>query len=116
MVFFSLEAMYKVLEPRPSISFPSANIWSVCVHPKLCFFALEANWGKVLTLDQLQRKGFALANRCFLCQEVEERANHLLLHCAITRVLWDFLFSLFGIPWVNLISEGIPLCGGRDLL
>ena len=92
---FSLEAMYKVLEARPSFSCPLANIWSVLVQPKLCFFAWEATWGKILTLDQLQRRGFALANRCFLCQEVEETANHLLLPYAVTRVLWDLLFFIW---------------------
>ena len=34
---------------------------------KVAFFAWEASWGKVLTLDQLQRRGHSLANRCFLC-------------------------------------------------
>ena len=35
-------------------------------------FVWEVSWGKALTLDQIQKKGWALGNRCFLCQVCEE--------------------------------------------
>ena len=64
------------------------------------FFAWEASWGKVLTQDQLKRRGWILANRCFLCCAEEETINHILVHCPKARVLWDLVFSLFGVNWV----------------
>ena len=36
--------------------------------------------GKVLTLDQLKRRGWNLANRCFLCCAEEKMINHILIH------------------------------------
>ncbi|RVW35945.1 hypothetical protein CK203_090578 [Vitis vinifera] len=68
--------------------------------PKISFFAWEAMWGKALTLDLVQKRGWALANRCFMCLEKEETINHLFLHCSRTRALWDLLFALFGVSWV----------------
>ena len=32
---------------------------------EVSFFAWEASWGKVLTLDQLQRRGWFVMNQCF---------------------------------------------------
>ena len=65
--------------------------------PKVAFFAWEASWGKVLILDQLQKMGHSLENRCFLCLSEVETVDHLLLHCAKTRVLWNLLFFLFDV-------------------
>ena len=52
----------------------------------------------MLMLDQLKRRGRALANRCFLCEEYEETINHLLVHYKKARMLWDLLsFKLFSL-------------------
>ena len=58
----------------------------------------------MLTVDQLKRRGRALANRCFLCEEDEEDINHLLLHCKKARMLWDLFLSIVGASWVFLNS------------
>ena len=68
--------------------------------PKVAFFAWEATKGKILTLEQLQRRGYSLANKCFLCHSEVKTVDHLLLHCVKTRALWNLLFSLFGVAWV----------------
>ena len=68
---FSVKSLYRALQPVSLASFPSKIIWNSRVQPKLSFFAWEASWGRVLTLDRFQKKGWALANRCFLCQMCE---------------------------------------------
>ena len=93
---FSVKLFYKVLFGSNSIVFPHQLIWSNWVPTKMSFFAWEASWGKVLTLDQIKKRGRALANRCFLCGKDEETIDHLLLHCPVARLLWDLLLAIFG--------------------
>ena len=59
---FSVKLFYKVLFGSNSIVFPHQLIWSNWVPTKMSFFAWEAFWGKVLTLDQIKKRGRALAN------------------------------------------------------
>ena len=101
---FSVKLLYSILEPGGSSLFPCGSIWRANVPPKVAFFAWEASWGKILTLEQLQRRGYSLANRCFLCLSEVETVDHLLLHCVKTRALWNLLFSCgLGSLW---FSEG----------
>ena len=84
---FSIKSLYKALEPCSTISFPSNIIWKSCVQPKVSFLGWEATWGRALTLDQIQKRGWLLANRCYLRQMHEESVDHILLHCDKTRTL-----------------------------
>ena len=108
---FSIKSLYKALEPSSTISFPSNIVWKSCVQPKVSFFGWEATWGKTLTLDQIQKRGWLLGNRCYLCQMHEESIDHILLHCAKTRTLWELFFTLFGVQWVLPASFRATLLG-----
>ncbi|RVW39620.1 hypothetical protein CK203_090620 [Vitis vinifera] len=59
---FSVRSLYSMMEPGGLSMFPSERIWRARVPPKVAFFAWEASWGKVLTQEQLQRRGFSLTN------------------------------------------------------
>ena len=97
---FTVKSLYKSLAHSCAISFPSNIIWSPYVPTNVSFFAWEASWEKVLTQDQLKRRGWILANICCLCCVEEETINHILVHCFKTKILWDLVFSLFGVNWV----------------
>ena len=102
---FSVKSLYNTLEPSCVVPFPWSIIWSPCVPTNVGFFAWEASWEKVLTLDQLKRRGWNLANRCFLCCVEEEMINHILIHCSKARVLWELVFTLFGVNLVLPLSD-----------
>ena len=72
--------MYKGYDLCPAHDFPHRLIWNSVVPTKMGIFSWEAAWGKILTLDNLKRRGMAFANRCFLCEEDEETIDHLLIH------------------------------------
>ena len=54
--------------------------------------------GKVLMLDYLKKRGWALANRCFFWEEEEENIDHILLHCPMVR---GHHFCSLGVDWVR---------------
>ena len=97
---FSVKNMYKGYDVSPALDFPHRLVWNPVAPPKTGVFAWEAAWGKVLTLDQLKRRGMTFANRCFMCEEEEETIDHLLIHCKIAKMLWDLFLLIVGISWV----------------
>ena len=102
---FSTKSLCKALASGSSVLFPMKNIWKSCVQPKVSFFTWEASWGKVLTLDQVKKRGWALANRCSFCQVEEESIDHLLLHCEKTSIVGDAFhpfWSVLGVPIIDL--------------
>ncbi|KAJ9700572.1 hypothetical protein PVL29_006059 [Vitis rotundifolia] len=57
------------------------------------------------------RRGWSMVNRCILCKENEESADHILIHCGKARELWTLLLYMLGVLWVfsasvrNLLLE-----------
>ncbi|KAL6319792.1 hypothetical protein AAG906_036851 [Vitis piasezkii] len=106
---FEVKEAYELLISHSTLLFPKKGIWVENVPSKLAFFAWEATWGRVLTLDRLQKRGWQLPNRCYLCGIDEENVNHLLIHCTVASVLWGIVLGLFGAQWVfpETVKEAI---------
>ncbi|KAJ9682385.1 hypothetical protein PVL29_018325 [Vitis rotundifolia] len=84
---FRVKDAFRLLDAPNDTAFPVKCIWVDKVPTKVAFFAWEASWGKILTLDRLQKRGWQLANYCFLCGCIEENVNHILVHCTVVRTL-----------------------------
>ncbi|XP_038688389.1 uncharacterized protein LOC119987530 [Tripterygium wilfordii] len=52
-------------------------------------------------MDNLQRRGISLVNRCCLCKAGLESISHLLLHCEWSSKIWANILRLLGISWVT---------------
>ena len=59
---FTVKAMYKSFDTSPAVEFPHRLVWNLAVPQIIGVFAWEASWGKVLTIDQLKRRGLTLVN------------------------------------------------------
>ncbi|RVW21264.1 hypothetical protein CK203_108104 [Vitis vinifera] len=97
---FGVKDAYGLLTSHSTSLFPKKGIWVENVPSKLAFFAWEATWGRILTIDRLQKRGWQIPNQCYLCGSDEENVNHLLIHCTVASVLWGMVLSLFGAQWV----------------
>ncbi|WMV55300.1 hypothetical protein MTR67_048685, partial [Solanum verrucosum] len=63
-----------------------------------CWLALK---NACSTQDNLSKRRFQLANRCYLCNCSSETANHMFIHCLVATDLWFMFLSLFGLQWVK---------------
>ena len=97
---FQVRSYYQALSGKDGVVFPWKCIWRPRVPPRVTIFIWTAALGKILTLDNLQRRNIILVNWCCFCREDGETIDHLFLHCRVARELWDNVLSLFGMDWV----------------
>jgi hypothetical protein len=114
---FEVRSYYRVLSSHGPISFPWKGIWRTKAPPRVAFFAWTAARGKILTIDNLCRRGMIVVNRCYLCKSDGESVDHLLLHCEVANALWNAILSRLGLCWVmpNSVRELLACwcSGGR---
>ena len=101
---FLVKSFYSSLVGCYLKGFPISMVWNPWMSMRVSFFAWEAVWEKILTLDLLRMRGWSLPNRCYWCKGQVEWTNHILLHCPKAIVLWHLIFAIFGVQWVMLFS------------
>ena len=97
---YTVKANVALLVDNSRRTTPRNMLWNNHMPPKVCFFAWEAWWGKVLTMMHLKKRGFQIASRCPLCGEADEELNHLLIHCPSVWRLWEGFISIPSYSWV----------------
>jgi hypothetical protein len=84
---FDSRSFYAALNNRLGVVFPWKCVWQVKAPPRVAFFMWSAAWGKILTCDNLMRRGYTMAGWCCMCQCDEETVDHLLIHCSSIQPL-----------------------------
>ena len=85
-----------------------SKVWITNLIPKINFFWWTTQHGKILTLDNLKRRGFYITNNCCLCNEKEESISHVFLECQYALGIWTKVWERFclwrigAIPFINL--------------
>jgi hypothetical protein len=82
----------------------------------VAFFVWTTALGKILTHDNLRRRGIAVVEWCVMCKKHGESVDHLLLHCDVARVVWSSFYNLFGVEWAMPSSVLDLLSGWSTLL
>ena len=98
---FDIRSYYKTLRGSSLNIFPWKGIWGVKVPRWVSFFVWIAAWEKILTSDNLRRRGFSIVDWCCMCRYSGETVDHLLIHCEKVNQLRCFVLRSFGISWVS---------------
>jgi len=89
----------KIIDARlnlPNTEKTWKEIWENPHWMKVKLFKWLVQQGKILTWDNLRKRGFVGPSRCHLCRQQEETTNHLLNRCTFTTILWN---------WVGEVSK-----------
>ena len=64
------------------------RLWNLGLWPKITLFLWLLLKGRILTWDNLKRRGLTGPSRCVMCNEVEETMDHLLNQCNWAKRMW----------------------------
>ncbi|KAJ3686617.1 hypothetical protein LUZ61_015781 [Rhynchospora tenuis] len=86
---FSVSSTYKGLILPGKTSFKYSNLWKLKIPPSLKHFLYYMSLGRILTQDQLLKRGIQVNAHCYMCsQDCLEDANHLFCDCVLARDVW----------------------------
>jgi zinc-binding in reverse transcriptase len=92
---FSVKSDYFTLQNGPWIDTNVYNIWKLNVPPRFKVFAWLMMMNRILTTDNLMKKGCNMVSICVMCREDVETCKHLFSFCAFTRSLTSILLENF---------------------
>jgi hypothetical protein len=76
---------------------PPSNIWSFVWYgpslPKINTFIWVMVHKKILTAENLQKRGIVGPSRCALCMDFEEPIQHLFFECPLSIQIWDLMIT-----------------------
>jgi hypothetical protein len=96
---FTIKESYQLLiPPMPDPPDPGwAKLWALRTWPKISIFLWQVLHRRILTWDNILKRGFSGPSRCVLCNNNEESIDHLLNNCTFSNNLWDKATILYRI-------------------
>ena len=71
------------------------KIWAINHWPKVEYFLWLLSYRKILTWDQLQKRGMHGPSICYMCRKTNESIEHLLNSCEIAETMWNGIARTF---------------------
>lgn len=81
------------------------KLWKSKVEAKCRFFFWLFLKGKILTNDNLARRGIPHSPKCNLCDQLEESALHLIIQCPFARSIWLHIGDWQDLPTLPLVAQ-----------
>lgn len=78
---FSVKSFYRALERGPLIREEVSNIWKIKGPLRVMIFGWLMLRNRILTVDNLVARGWAMVNMCIICKKDSETVKHLFGDC-----------------------------------
>lgn len=99
---FSVKSAYFTLMNRPRIGTHITRVWKLEAPPRFKVFGWLAMRNRILTIDNLKKKGMCIVNRCVMCRQHEETVKHLFHHCTTAKILHIMVAGHFNVTGLTL--------------
>ena len=80
---------------------PAEAIWKGKAEGKCRFFMWLLNRRRIYTADRFLARGWPCSALCSLCGNAPETADHLILGCPFSRMVWRAAARDHGLPCIN---------------
>ena len=102
---FTVKSMYQGLKDEPYIGQDIHRIWKMKVPPRIKVFGWLTYYEKILTAENLQKRGWNLPSMCVLCRRQAETIKHLFSECVMSLEVYTTLTGKFRLPVRNWRME-----------
>jgi len=86
---YTAKSVYNIQFVGSYSDFNGTSIWKAGSEGKHKFFAWLLVQCKLLTADKLMARNWPCNPICVLCNQTQETAMHLILHCPFARQVWE---------------------------
>ncbi|XP_026383544.1 uncharacterized protein LOC113279042 [Papaver somniferum] len=103
------DAIKKISNTFPKLHWYK-KIWNLAVLPSTSANVWKITRDACATDENLRKKGFKSAFRCYLCYNGEDFMDHILRHCKLSQIIWSWLGGIF--HYLNPLSfeDVLKLC------
>ncbi|XP_078170733.1 uncharacterized protein LOC144564966 [Carex rostrata] len=85
---FTVRSAYKAIKNGPRVATNTHIPWSIKAPPRFKVFAWIMTLNRILTIDNLIKKGMHIVNRCVMCKNALETVKHLFGECQTAKALY----------------------------
>lgn len=82
---YTVKTFYVMYEEGPHVISSISKFWKIKAPMRVMVFGWLMLHNKILTVDNLVKRGWELVNRCCLCREQAETVKHLFRNCRYTQ-------------------------------
>ena len=92
---YSSKSMYAIINFRGVRPLYLPAVWDLKVPPRIQVFLWLFSQNKIMTRDNLRKRGIQKPLECEMCWEIEY-VYHLFFECVVARELWKLVYHVFG--------------------
>lgn len=112
---YSSKSLYAIINFRGVQPVFLPAVWNIRVPPKIQGLLWLFSQNKIMTCDNLRKRGMAKPLECVHCKEIES-VYHLFFECVVARQTWSIVESLFQVSIVKFESvASLWLCDKKYL-